>query len=257
MSRAIEDPWILHDGEAPLVVADGVEKRYQKGRVTVAALRHVSLTVERGDFVAIMGPSGSGKSTLLHLLGALDRPTQGRVLFGGRDLATLGDRELSRLRNRAIGFVFQSYNLLPTMTAWENVALPLKFAGCRPAERKERALAALGAVGLAQRADHRPAELSGGEEQRVALARALVSKPQVILADEPTGNLDSDMTLDLMARLREVNLAGTAIVVVTHNPLVASYARRVAILRDGVVDRWMTPSQLARAGAGAAVPDSP
>lgn len=211
-----------------------VSKVYSLGRVQVPALRGVSLTVADGEFVAVMGPSGSGKSTLLHLMGCLDTPTSGRVLFRGRDVSGLPDRELARLRAADIGFVFQTFNLLPDETALGNVELPLLYSGV--ADRRSRAREALEKVGLADRLDHRPLELSGGEQQRVAIARAIVRRPSVILADEPTGNLDTEsgrMILDLFCRL---NAEGVAVVMVTHDAEVAERASRTIRLRDGRVE---------------------
>jgi putative ABC transport system ATP-binding protein len=209
---------------------DAVGKTYL-GRVAVEALREVDLRVDKGDFLAIMGPSGSGKSTLLHIMGCLDRPSHGRYLFRGRDVSSLPDRELARIRNREIGFVFQSFNLLPDETALENVALPLLYAGV--GDRRSRAREALERVGLADRAEHRPAELSGGEQQRVAIARALVKTPAVLLADEPTGNLDSASGERVLRVLGELREGGLTVVVITHDPEVAGRAARILYLRDG------------------------
>jgi len=212
----------------------GLVKTYGRGPSAVHALRGIELTAEQGEFIGIMGPSGCGKSTLLYLLGALDRPTSGKVLWDGEDLATFGDTELSAFRNKYVGFVFQNYNLLPDKKAWENVALPLVYAGMKLKERKEKAHGLLAAVGLWERAEHYPAELSGGEEQRVAIARALANDPRVILADEPTGNLDSksgDQVLDLLRSLnREKNLT---VLVVTHNPRLGDYCHRIVTMEDG------------------------
>ena len=208
---------------------------YRTGTISVAALRGVSLTIDSGEYVAIVGPSGSGKSTLMHILGCLDTPTAGTFHLAGQDVSHMSEEELAEVRNRRIGFVFQQFNLLPSMTAWQNVELPLVYAGVHRAERRERALDALAKVGLADRVQHRPGELSGGQQQRVAVARALVTEPDLILADEPTGNLDSvsaDDVLGLMAQLHE---AGRTLVLITHDVGVASAAGRVIGIRDGSV----------------------
>jgi putative ABC transport system ATP-binding protein len=216
---------------------DAVTKVYQQGRRAVEAVRGVSLRVAAGEFVAIMGPSGSGKSTLLHLLGALDTPTTGRVLFRGADLQTLSDRQRSLLRRERIGFVFQAFNLLPTLTAAENVALPLLLAGVRRTSAGKRAEAALDRVGLADRAGHFPEELSGGEMQRAAVARALVTEPEAVLCDEPTGNLDSANSRDVLALLRGLPEDGRrAVVMVTHDEAAAAVGDRIVHIRDGRID---------------------
>ncbi|GAA1882611.1 ABC transporter ATP-binding protein [Asanoa iriomotensis] len=212
-----------------------VAKVYGAGPTAVHALREVSLRVERGDYVAVMGASGSGKSTLMNILGCLDVPSSGAYLLGGVDVGTLGDRQLALLRNRRIGFVFQSFNLIPRMTALANVELPLAYAGVRAAARRRRALAALDLVGLADRAGHEPNQLSGGQQQRVAVARALVTEPALLLADEPTGNLDSRATEDVLAILDDLNAEGRTIVVITHETEVGDRAKRLVRLRDGLV----------------------
>jgi putative ABC transport system ATP-binding protein len=212
-------------------------KTYQQGSRVVHALRGVSLRVEAGEFVSIMGPSGSGKSTMLHLLGALDTPTKGQALFDGRDLRTLSDRDRSLLRRTRIGIVFQFFNLLPTLTAAENVALPLLLAGKGSGPARQRALAALEPLGLLDWADHFPEELSGGERQRVAIARALVSEPEAIMCDEPTGNLDSASSKDILTLLRSLPEAGKrAVIMVTHDPQAAAYGDRVVHIRDGLIE---------------------
>jgi putative ABC transport system ATP-binding protein len=222
---------------SPAVEAVDVRRSYQLDGVSVEALRGVSLRIDPGEYVAVVGPSGSGKSTLMHLLGCLDRPTSGLLRVGDRDVATLGDGELAGLRNRTIGFVFQSFQLLGRTTALDNVALPLVYRGVRRAERRERAAAALTAVGLGHRLRHRPGQLSGGEQQRVAIARALVGEPALLLADEPTGNLDTASGAEILALLDGlVRDRGVAVVVVTHDPDVAAMARRRVRMRDGQIE---------------------
>jgi putative ABC transport system ATP-binding protein len=222
---------------AVAVEAVDVSRSYQLEGVAVDALRGVSLRVDAGEYVAIAGPSGSGKSTLMHLFGCLDRPTSGALRIGGEDIAAMSDVELARLRNSAIGFVFQSFQLLTRTSALDNVGLPLVYRGLRRAERRERAAEALDAVGLAHRLNHRPGQLSGGEQQRVAIARALVGEPSLLLADEPTGNLDSRSGADVMAILGRLNeQRGVAVVVVTHDPDVAALAARRIGMRDGQVE---------------------
>jgi putative ABC transport system ATP-binding protein len=220
---------------APVIDLQQVTKTYGQGRIEVTALRGVDLRVERGDFVAIMGPSGSGKSTLMNIVGCLDVPTRGRFSLDGVDVRTLDEAALAQVRLRKIGFVFQSFNLIPRTRAVDNVELPLTYAGVKPKERRARALAALEAVGLADRAGHGPSELSGGQQQRAAIARALVSDPALLLADEPTGNLDSGSTAEVMALFARLNGEGRTVVLITHEDEVASYARRVVRLRDGAV----------------------
>ena len=216
-----------------LIEADRLARRYGAGEAAVDALREASFAIAEGEFVAIMGPSGSGKSTLMHLIGLLDRPTSGRLSLLGQDTTRLGHDALALLRNRRIGFLFQAYNLLPRSTTAENVELPLLYAGLDRRERRLKARAALEAVGLAHRADHWPSELSGGEQQRAAIARALVGDPTLILADEPTGALDSKSGLRILAAFQVLNRAGRTIVMVTHDAHVARHARRVLRLRDG------------------------
>ncbi|HVE98478.1 MAG TPA: ABC transporter ATP-binding protein [Mycobacteriales bacterium] len=213
-----------------------VTKSYELDGLTVDALRGVTMTVEAGDYAAVVGPSGSGKSTLMHLLGGIDRPTSGAVRVGGRDVAELTDDELATIRNRTVGFVFQSFQLLPRTSALGNVAMPLVYRGVRRADRVQRAADALDSVGMSHRLQHRPSQLSGGEQQRVAIARALVGEPAVILADEPTGNLDTTRGAEVMDLLDRLNAdRGVAVVVVTHDREVAARSRRVIQVRDGVV----------------------
>ena len=218
-----------------LIRTEQVTKTYRTGKVEVHALCGVSIGIERGEYVALMGPSGSGKSTLMHLLGCLDTPTTGSYRLDGQDISTLDDIELARLRNRAIGFVFQSFNLLPRLPARSNVELPMVYAGVGARERSSRAREMLGLVGLGDRVDHRSNELSGGEMQRVALARALANRPSLILADEPTGNLDSKTSEEIMLLFDRLAGEGNTIILVTHDPEVAEHARRVINLRDGRV----------------------
>jgi putative ABC transport system ATP-binding protein len=212
----------------------GLTRRYKMGDAFVDALRGVDLTVARGEFVALVGPSGSGKSTVLNLIGGLDRPTSGQVWINGTELSASDERTLTRHRRQHVGFVFQSFNLLPRLTAEENVALPLMFSGVPEKERRARARALLERVGLGPRLTHRPTQLSGGEQPRVAIARALVGQPALLLADEPTGNLDTTIGAEIMALLRELNQEqGLTLLVVTHDPEVAAFADRIVRLRDG------------------------
>jgi putative ABC transport system ATP-binding protein len=225
---------------------DRVGKVYQLGEMEVVAVHDLSLTIDEGEFVAITGPSGSGKSTLMHILGCLDVPTSGVYRLAGHDVSSFDENLLADVRNLFIGFVFQQFNLLAYLPAWRNVELPLVYGGVEPAVRKERALHALARVGLADRADHRPGELSGGQQQRVAVARAIVTEPAMILADEPTGNLDSHSTADVMALLEELHAEGSTIVLITHEHDIAARAPRTVQLHDG---RVVDPERHA-AGAG-------
>ena len=213
----------------------GITKTYVNGKLSVPVLHGIDLQVNKGEFVSIMGPSGSGKSTFMNILGCLDRPTTGSYRLNGDEVATLSDDELAFVRNKQIGFVFQSFNLLTKLTALENVALPMIYAGMDKKSRNERAAALLSSVGLGDRMDHLPSELSGGQRQRVAIARALANNPAIIMADEPTGNLDSKSTIDVMNIFRGLYEEGRTIILVTHEPEIATYAIRNVVLRDGLI----------------------
>jgi putative ABC transport system ATP-binding protein len=219
----------------PVIEVCDLVKDYSRGDNVVHALRGVSMTVWSGEFVAVMGPSGSGKSTIMNLIGCLDRPTGGSYMLDGVEVTKLKSTELADLRGRKLGFIFQGFNLLPRMDALENVMLPMVYGGVAGAIRKKRAEVALEAVGLGSRVHHRPNEMSGGQQQRVAIARALVNAPSLILADEPTGNLDSRTSVEIMAILQRLNRAGATIVLVTHEPDIASYCSRTVVFKDGVV----------------------
>ena len=226
----------------------GITKTYVNGKLSVPVLHGIDLQVNKGEFVSIMGPSGSGKSTFMNILGCLDRPTTGSYRLNGDEVATLSDDELAFVRNKQIGFVFQSFNLLTKLTAVENVALPMIYAGMDKKTRNERAAALLSSVGLGDRMDHLPSELSGGQRQRVAIARALANNPAIIMADEPTGNLDSKSTIDVMNIFRGLYDEGRTIILVTHEPEIATYASRNVVLRDGLIvedsqNHNMTPVQ--------------
>lgn len=241
-----------------LIEIEHIAKLYRMGDVEVHALRDVSLSVAEGDSVAIMGPSGSGKSTLMNILGCLDRPTSGTYRLVGEEVSRLDRNALARLRNRTLGFVFQSFNLLSRTSALENVELPLLYAGLSSRERHKRAREALERVGLGERVHHHPNQMSGGQQQRVAVARALVTRPRLMVADEPTGNLDSRTSVEIMALFQELGKSGITLLLVTHEPDIAAYASRVVVMRDGLVqsDRRQTPMvadvEAARTAAAAA-----
>jgi putative ABC transport system ATP-binding protein len=220
-----------------LITTNDLWKTYVMGSEEIHALRGVSINIERGEYVAIMGPSGSGKSTLMNLIGCLDTPSKGSYLLNGKEVGAMNDDELARIRNEEIGFVFQTFNLLPRATALHNVELPLVYAGVSAKDRQERARHALEKVELTSRASHRPNELSGGQRQRVAIARALVNDPSILLADEPTGNLDSKTGVEIMAVFERLHQAGNTIVLVTHEADIAAHAHRVIHIRDGQVER--------------------
>jgi putative ABC transport system ATP-binding protein len=220
-----------------IIRLEGITREYVMGSERILALRGVDLTIARNEYVAIMGPSGSGKSTMMNMLGCLDTPSGGAYWLNGQEVSRMADDDLARVRNREIGFVFQTFNLLPRATALANVELPLVYAGVGAKERKQRAESALERVGLGERMHHKPNELSGGQRQRVAIARALVNEPSILLADEPTGNLDSATSEEIMRVFGQLHAQGQTVLVVTHEPDIAAHARRVVVLRDGRVDR--------------------
>jgi putative ABC transport system ATP-binding protein len=232
-------------GSAPVIDLVNVDKTYRTGSLEVHAVRDVSLVIDRGEFIAVAGPSGSGKSTLMHIIGCLDVPTAGTYRLAGQDVSAMTEDELAEVRNRRIGFVFQQFNLLPSLTAWRNVELPLAYSGVPRAERRARAMTALEQVGLGDRVEHRPGELSGGQQQRVALARALVTEPALILADEPTGNLDSTSTAEMLGLLHDLHHAGRTIVLITHDHDVAAAAGRVVTIFDGAIANDASLAQVA------------
>ena len=234
-TRAPSTPRALDLSTAPVIKVTDLVKDYSRGSSVVHALRAVSLEVTQGEFLAVMGPSGSGKSTFMNLIGCLDRPTSGSYRLDAQEVTQLKPSQLADLRGRKLGFIFQGFNLLPRMNALENVMLPMVYAGVPAAIRQQRARVALDAVGLSSRLHHRPNELSGGQQQRVAIARALVNAPSLILADEPTGNLDSRTSVEIMAILQRLNAAGATIVLVTHEPDIATYCSRTVVFKDGVV----------------------
>lgn len=219
-----------------IIETESISRKYTMGGEVIHALRSVTIQVRKGEYVAFMGPSGSGKSTLMNIIGALDTPSGGRYILNGKDVSNMSDNELAEVRNKEIGFVFQTFNLLPRSTSWENVALPLVYAGYSYSERKVRAMKVLSDVGLGDRATHKPNELSGGQRQRVAIARALVNHPSIILADEPTGNLDTKTSYEIMELFDQLHRKGNTIIMVTHEEDIAQYAHRIVRLRDGLVE---------------------
>ncbi|WP_410507917.1 ABC transporter ATP-binding protein [Methanosarcina hadiensis] len=224
----------LPDDRFPIVEVTDVRKSYMLGDMEVPVLSNITLRIEKGEFLAIVGPSGSGKSTLMNLIGCLDRPTEGQVLIKGRELSGMSDQELARLRGLEIGFVFQTFNLVPRLTAFENVLLPT-FANSRSIDPQKRAKELLGLMGLQDRMHHRPGELSGGQSQRVSIARALINDPSILLADEPTGNLDSKTGSEILRIFMDLNKEGRTVVIVTHDPEIAKYADRVVLVKDGII----------------------
>lgn len=226
----------LNSTDMEVIRIEGIKKIYTLGTQIVKALDGVDISIEKNEYVAIMGPSGSGKSTLMNILGCLDTPSEGSYFLNGTDVGNMDDNELSDVRNREIGFIFQSFNLLPRYNAMENAALPLIYSGIPRRERERRAREALESVGLAKRMEHKPSELSGGQRQRVAIARALINSPSIILADEPTGNLDTKTSIDIMALFEQIYNSGNTVIIVTHEEDIAKYARRIIRLRDGKIE---------------------
>lgn len=222
--------------QEPLITLTDIGRKYVIGAETIHALKSVSLTINKGEFVALMGPSGSGKSTLMNILGCLDTPTKGTYILNGNQVSEMSDSELAEIRNKEIGFVFQTFNLLPRSSSLDNVALPLVYAGVSRKEREERAQKTLENVGLGNRVHHKPNELSGGQRQRVAVARALVNNPSIILADEPTGNLDTKTSVEIMGLLEEIHSKGNTIILVTHEEDIAQHAHRIVRMRDGLIE---------------------
>ena len=221
---------------SPIIQLEDIRKSYFMGKQTISVLRGITLMIQKNEYVALMGPSGSGKSTLMNILGCLDSPTAGTYILNGQDVSTMTDNALAEVRNKEIGFVFQQFNLLPRLTALENVALPLVYAGIAKKQRTEQAMEVVTKVGLEDRSHHKPNELSGGQCQRVAIARALVNNPSIILADEPTGNLDSKTSVEIMEIFSKIHSGGNTVVLVTHEEDIANYAKRVVRLRDGLIE---------------------
>ncbi|TGE19240.1 ABC transporter ATP-binding protein [Hymenobacter elongatus] len=229
----------------PVIETHDIAKEYQMGTELIQALRSVTITIQRGEYVAFMGPSGSGKSTLMNIVGCLDTPTRGNYVLNGKDVSRMSDNQLAEVRNKEIGFVFQTFNLLPRASSLDNVALPLIYAGYSKSQREEKAMSVLRSVGLETRAKHKPNELSGGQRQRVAIARALVNDPSIILADEPTGNLDTKTSHEIMDLFEALYVKGNTIIMVTHEEDIARYAHRIVRLRDGIVESDNVNSDIA------------
>jgi putative ABC transport system ATP-binding protein len=232
-----------------IIETRNIAKRYVMGTEVVEALKSITISVKKGEYVAFMGPSGSGKSTLMNIVGCLDSPTSGQYILNGQDVSSMGENELAEVRNKEIGFVFQTFNLLPRQTSLENVALPLIYAGFSKADRTEKAMLALRNVGLENRAGHRPNELSGGQRQRVAVARALVNDPSILLADEPTGNLDTKTSYEIMDLFDQIHSKGNTVIMVTHEEDIAEYAHRIVRLRDGLVETDRANANIRKAKA--------
>jgi putative ABC transport system ATP-binding protein len=237
----------------PLITIKDIGRKYVIGTEIIHALKSVSLTINKGEFVALMGPSGSGKSTLMNILGCLDTPTKGEYILNGINVSHMTDSELAEVRNAEIGFVFQTFNLLPRSTALDNVALPLIYAGISKEKRSERAKKALENVGLGHRMDHKPNELSGGQRQRVAVARALINDPSIILADEPTGNLDTKTSIEIMGLIEDIHAKGNTIILVTHEEDIAKHAHRIVRMRDGLIENDYANTDIQKVDRGQAV----
>lgn len=243
-ANAVITDWLMN-----IIETIDIAKRYVMGTEVVEALKSITISIKKGEYVAFMGPSGSGKSTLMNIVGCLDSPTSGKYILNNQDVSNMGENELAETRNKEIGFVFQTFNLLPRQTSLENVALPLIYAGFSKADRTEKAMMALKNVGLENRAGHRPNELSGGQRQRVAVARALVNDPSILLADEPTGNLDSKTSYEIMDLFDQIHSKGNTVIMVTHEEDIAEYAHRIVRLRDGLVETDFLNTNIRKAKA--------